>query len=944
MKKIIFFLMGIGTWAWLNAQGFDTLCASHFVDIHQTGTALNLSSDGAAHITLPFDFELDGITSRDLVISNNGGVLFNATDDSKPVYCTGSEIFLDDFPMGFYPLWANVGDQSGNVFWQIKGTAPNRYLVVEWYRRPVAQYFAEATFELILREGTNEVEFHYGNYVYNPYWDEAYYYTFSGIKGRHRLYVLNVNFYFNYPPEENTCIHWSEPQKKPPAVFIETLDSCENRELWLKVIVTDLGGVSEAVFEIGPPEEWDTIRRAPDTLLKGPFRAVNSNYINDSYAGIWMTVPDSNIYERYRLIPFNCPPVNDNCENAESFPFNDTTRCINYLTTHNALATGPAHVDGLPGTPDDDIWFKFRAPADTILINLNYVLPWLWRSDMVKSQRVVMALYENSCDSLRLIKVSQTHQLYADNLQPGQTYYLRFYSYHDLGYKDDVQIDICGMKVKPAPNDNCARIEELPHGYSSWSGMLFGTHHDFDVGCLNGHNYPDIIFKAQVPPKEYISLTDELDDYLSGHAHVVYMAYGNDCPGQTPVVCDTLRPDLDLEGHRLEPVHWVNNTGETQTVYVILADTVADGGFLNFSAFIGCSNLVYLNAPDPEELNHGNIVIDWDYEDVDAGTYIRWREIHESEWHLDSVPAGTRQYRIDNLPGGNYVVAIAPYCHDPQFDVSRQVCVPYRGVFTEDFDDFVPSPTCWKYANGDTHPYFMPGLGMWNWSLFTPDSSMGYGLDLQWIDDSYYAYTSRWLITPKVFLTGNNPTLGFDMAITQGTGNQYTAIPAGDTLMLKITADEGRTWTELARWDHDHSPANLTHINIDLGSYAGQGIRIAWVAKYGYRSGNPAAGRPATEYVHTYLDNVLIGEALASGQTAVQPLRLYPNPVHDMLHWQSARPVRQAQIWSLSGRLLRQWEPGSTAYTDVSSLPAGVYLLRLQTGDGQAWISFFIKE
>ena len=939
MKKIILFLLSIGSWAWVNAQGFDSLCTSHFEDIHQTGTALHLASDEAKHISLPFDFELTGISSHDLVVTNNGGVLFHATDDSRPVYCTASEPYLADFSMGFYPLWANVGDSTGNVFWEIKGTAPNRYLVVEWYRRPVPSFFREATFELILHEGTNEVEFHYGDLepVSNFGYDENYTY-FIGIKGED---VLFRPFYYNYYElPAHSCLHWAMPERYPPVFHPEVIDSCEAATGWIRIIVKDLGGAPMAVFSNSDVNALDTVRSVPDTLLWGPFPDGDVEYPFDMFNSIRVTVPDSTLLSTMTYIHFNCPPPHDDCPKALPLPVNDTMECNDMIESHNFMATPSGINPGLPGTPDDDVWFTFHTPYDTLSIKMEWLYPLLWFSDIDKSMQVVMALYEGPCNHLQLIKTSEHYDLYVEGLDTSQTYYLQVYSYHDLGPMDDVSFDLCARPVFRPVNDNCDSIVPLSHYYDGWNGSLHAAEHDFDTGCLQGSGYRDIIFKADVPAHEGISLMEENEEYMTlSSSKIVALSTGSSCPGDTLLFCGPLTGSDEWgPGHTTE---WANTSDQTKTVYIVVADTMDEGSDLYLRTYIGCPfGLEWLSDPDQTDLDNGTIRMDWIYWPVDVGTVIRWKEAHDTVWQYDSLPPRTNSYTITHLAGGNYQVDIYSSCGDASD--SHLYCVSYHDSFEEDFEIF---PRCWKHGNGADFDHFWNGTAPWDFGPFAPDSTYGNGLYLNWMDnDEYWDYTDRWLVTPKIFLNGNNTSLSFDMAVTMGATADWAAIPAGDTLMLKITADEGRTWTELARWDHDHSPANLTHFNVNLGNYAGHAVRIAWVAKYGYRSGSPAAGRPATGFVRTYLDNVQVGEALASGQTAVQRLRLYPNPVHDMLHWQSVRPVRHAQIWSLSGRLLRQWQPGSTAYTDVSSLPAGVYVLRLQTGDGQVWIHFFIKE
>lgn len=61
-------------------------------------------------------------------------------------------------------------------------------------------------------------------------------------------------------------------------------------------------------------------------------------------------------------------------------------------------------------------------------------------------------------------------------------------------------------------------------------------------------------------------------------------------------------------------------------------------------------------------------------------------------------------------------------------------------------------------------------------------------------------------------------------------------------------------------------------------------------------------------------------------------VKLYPNPANDQLHIQSETPVQQAWLYNLAGSCI-----ASTTETtiDVSHLPAGTYLLKIQTTESE---------
>jgi hypothetical protein len=154
-----------GTWTAADALSgyqFDDTVANGFVDISGTGTALNLADDGEANITLAFPFELYGVASTDIRVSNNGVLLHNTTAGDVPFTNTA-------LPSGGLPAaaiatyWDDLDDESGNVFHQGFGVAPDRTHVVQWHQRPhfPGPNADTATFQVVLHETSNEIEYFY---------------------------------------------------------------------------------------------------------------------------------------------------------------------------------------------------------------------------------------------------------------------------------------------------------------------------------------------------------------------------------------------------------------------------------------------------------------------------------------------------------------------------------------------------------------------------------------------------------------------------------------------------------------------------------------------------------------------------------------------------------------------------------------------------------------
>ena len=150
------------------ADGFEVgspSCSGGFVDITGTGTALGLGDDDTFDVTLPFPLGFYGTTSNQLTISNNGGAIVGAPGAYLGFQNTTLPATSLPGP-GIFPLWDDFDSESGDVYTDVRGAAPNRQFIVEWFNRMHYSANADgATFELILDEdGT--IQFEYADVAY----------------------------------------------------------------------------------------------------------------------------------------------------------------------------------------------------------------------------------------------------------------------------------------------------------------------------------------------------------------------------------------------------------------------------------------------------------------------------------------------------------------------------------------------------------------------------------------------------------------------------------------------------------------------------------------------------------------------------------------------------------------------------------------------------------
>ena len=152
------------------ASGFDIeggTPAYAFVDIGATGTDLELFDDGSLGVNLGFPFTFYGETSDQIVVGNNGGILFGVPDG----FISPRNLPLPESHLGaaILPYWTDIYESvgDGSVFVQSFGAAPNRSFVIEWKDLPVmiGGFTDGATWEAILYEGSNRIVFQYADTI-----------------------------------------------------------------------------------------------------------------------------------------------------------------------------------------------------------------------------------------------------------------------------------------------------------------------------------------------------------------------------------------------------------------------------------------------------------------------------------------------------------------------------------------------------------------------------------------------------------------------------------------------------------------------------------------------------------------------------------------------------------------------------------------------------------
>jgi len=132
-------------------------------NISTTGTFIGLGDDQVSGaIPLGFNFDFYGNTYSQAYVSSNGFLAFNS--DFNSGCCSGPFLPSNSNPSNLIAgFWNDLNLPQGNIRYQTTGTAGSQQFVVGFYDVQHYSNGVPVTFEMILFEGSNNIELQYGS-------------------------------------------------------------------------------------------------------------------------------------------------------------------------------------------------------------------------------------------------------------------------------------------------------------------------------------------------------------------------------------------------------------------------------------------------------------------------------------------------------------------------------------------------------------------------------------------------------------------------------------------------------------------------------------------------------------------------------------------------------------------------------------------------------------
>lgn len=138
-----------------------------YEDISTTGANSGVTGDDSSgSIPIGFTFSFYGTNYSSAYVSTNGFLTFGASNSTYSNYQFPSNDGIPRIAAWFDDLYI---DGPAKIVYEVKGVAPNRRLIVQWNQ---VRHFSGSTrgdFEIILYEGSNNIQLQYLNANLTPY-------------------------------------------------------------------------------------------------------------------------------------------------------------------------------------------------------------------------------------------------------------------------------------------------------------------------------------------------------------------------------------------------------------------------------------------------------------------------------------------------------------------------------------------------------------------------------------------------------------------------------------------------------------------------------------------------------------------------------------------------------------------------------------------------------
>jgi len=620
------------------------------------------------------------------------------------------------------------------------------------------------------------------------------------------------------------------------------------------------------------------------------------------------------------------PPANDLPSGAIAMTLDQGDACgansitgISNAGTTDSGVMAPACGNYDNSTDHGDLWYTVVAPASgQITFNTENIMGLT---------SVAGAIYSGTVGSLTELDCTEFNSGWpwtVGSLTPGTTYYLRVW---DFGNDQTGTFDLCGYFQSCLDvTDMSATVTSTTEATINWTAGLSETAWNYEWGAEGFTQGSGTTGTASTNPTLDLSGLTEGDSYdiyiqadcgggsTSGFVKFTWtqvVSPANDeCDNAIPItvntdgMCTTVTAGTTVGATASSQADDVTGTPNTDVWFSFVASdatqtiellnivnqgggtsTSVDMGMGVYDAAGGCNALTFVDDSDPNTLSLSGLTPNDTY-------YIR-----VYGW------SAAIQYNTFDICVSGPVGTIVPN-------------------YTNDFSSFPGNG--WSEASG---AYGSPSgtTGSFAGDDFLNDNSHPNGRCAK--INIFGTSTDEYLVSPTFDLSGATYYLNFDIGLTEWDDVTPTVMAADDYVALLVTQDGGTNWTELQRWD---SSTTISEMGEAVGeiTLSGYGSEVVF-AFYAFSD-------TSNEDNDFFIDNFRITDnsVLSTSNDDLEGFSLFPTIVEQDLKFNSLENVSQLSVYNLLGQQVFRAAPNTrNSSVNLSSLKAGMYMVRVQVGD-----------
>jgi trimeric autotransporter adhesin len=229
------------------------------------------------------------------------------------------------------------------------------------------------------------------------------------------------------------------------------------------------------------------------------------------------------------------PPANDECTGAIALTVNPDLNCASVGSGNTLSATTSMAATPCSGNPDDDVWYSFVATGASHVVTLSNVVS----TGTTTTSDVYFQVLSGTCGSLTSVLCSDPNTATVTGLTPGQTYYVRVYTFSGAGYNTSFNICI-GTPPPPPANDDCSGAISLTVGGVFADNAITtsnaGATTDGTTSCQSSRG-DNVWFSVVVPASGNVTVETK-GVAGSGLLDTVLSAHSGTCGSLTSVACN----------------------------------------------------------------------------------------------------------------------------------------------------------------------------------------------------------------------------------------------------------------------------------------------------------------------------------------------------------------------------------------------------------------------